>query len=201
MEDLAMLRRHLLLAAAATALAVLVGPRLMVWARHSAAPQKLAPFLTTPMDVVDHILELAQVGRDDVVFDLGCGDGRVVIAAAKKYGARGVGVDFDPQLVMQSRANAKAAGVESLVEFRTQDARTTDLTGATVVTLFLLNESNLELRPMLTKQLKPGARIVSYQFKMGDWAPDKVITVPSPDSPLSKTSTLYLWKTDGRIRP
>jgi SAM-dependent methyltransferase len=199
-----MLRRHLLLAVAATALAVTLGPRLLIGARHSAAPLKLAPFLTTPSDVVDHMLRLARVGPKDVVYDLGCGDGRIVITAAKKYGAHGVGVDFDPQRVAESRANAKAAGVESLVEFVEKDARKVDVSPATVVTLYLLNASNLELRPILTKQLRPGARIVSHQFKMGDWEPDKteIVTgltefVPGGNG----SSTLYLWTADGRVRP
>ncbi len=190
-----MLRRHLILAAAATALALIVGPRLIVGALRSAAPQKLAPFVTTPQDVVDHMLQLAQVGRDDVVYDLGCGDGRLVIAAAKKYGAHGVGVDFDPLRVAESEANAKKAGVEDLVEFRQQDAQTVDVSPATVVTLYLLNSSNMILRPMLTKALRPGARIVSHQFKMGDWEPEKIEAIPNTDS------TIYLWRTDGRVRP
>jgi len=188
-----MLPRHLIVAVLAVGLAVTLGPWLLITARHNAAPQKLAPFATTPDDVVDHMLRLARVGKNDVLYDLGCGDGRIVIAAAKKYGARGVGVDFDPQRVAESEANAKKAGVEDLVEFRQQDARTVDLSPATVVTLYLLNSSNMELRPMLTKQLKPGARIVSYQFKMGDWEPEKIDAV-------NAGQTLYLWTTDGRVR-
>src|SRR6185295_9716278 len=115
--------RQWLLAIGALALALAITPWLVVGARHSAAPAKLAPFVTTPQDVVEHMLELAQVGPHDIVYDLGCGDGRLVITAAKKYGAHGVGADFDPQRVLESRANAKAAGVEDLVEFRDQDAR------------------------------------------------------------------------------
>ncbi len=182
-----------MLGAIALALALTLGPWLIVGARHSAAPLKLAPFVTTPQDVVERMLQLAQVGRDDVVYDLGCGDGRLVITAAKKYGAHGVGVDFDPQRVLESRANAKQAGVENLVEFRDQDARTVDLSPATVVTLYLLNSSNLLLRPMLTRQLKPGARIVSYKFAMGDWLPEKTEI-------LNAESTIYLWRTDGHVR-
>jgi SAM-dependent methyltransferase len=196
-----MLRRHLLLAAGATVLAVTIGPRLLIDAQKSAAPMKLAPFLTTPDDVVDRMLQFAEVGRNDVVYDLGSGDGRIVIAAAKKYGAHGVGIDFDPQLVARSRVNAKAAGVEDLVEFITEDARKADVSRATVVTLFLLNSSNLQLRPILTKQLKPGARIVSHQFKMGDWEPEKIQIIPNAHNTLSDTSTLYLWRADGHIRP
>jgi SAM-dependent methyltransferase len=187
--------RQLLLAMAALALALTITPWLVVGARHSAAPAKLAPFVTTPQDVVERMLELAQVGPRDVVYDLGCGDGRLVITAAKKFGARGVGVDFDPQRVLESRANAKQAGVEDLVEFRDQDARTIDVSPATVVTLYLLNSSNLELRPMLTRQLKPGARIVSHKFAMGDWQPERTEIVPNTDS------TIFLWHADGRVRP
>jgi SAM-dependent methyltransferase len=187
--------RQWLLAVGALALALAITPWLVVGARHSAAPAKLAPFVTTPQDVVERMLELAQVGPHDIVYDLGCGDGRLVITAAKKYGAHGVGVDFDPQRVLESRANAKAAGVEDLVEFRDQDARTVDVSPATVVTLYLLNSSNLELRPMLTKALKPGARIVSHKFGMGDWKPEKTEIVPHTDS------TIYLWRADGHVRP
>jgi SAM-dependent methyltransferase len=187
--------RHLLLAAAAIILAVFVGPRLLIWARQSAAPQKLAPFATTPEAAVNEMLRLARVGPHDVVYDLGCGDGRIVIAAAKQFGARGVGVDFDPQRIIEAFANAKKAGVESLVEFRQQDARTVDVSPATVVTLYLLSSSNLMLRPMLTRQLKPGARIVSYQFPMGDWQPEHVETLPDTGA------RIYLWTADGHARP
>jgi cyclopropane fatty-acyl-phospholipid synthase-like methyltransferase len=187
--------RQVLLGIAALALALTITPWLIVNARHSAAPAKLAPFVTTPQPVVERMLELAQVGPHDVVYDLGSGDGRLVITAAKKYGAHGVDVDFDPQLVLESRANAKQAGVEDLVEFRDQDARTVDVSPATVVTLYLLNSSNLELRAMLTRQLKPGARIVSHKFGMGDWQPEKTEIVPNTDS------TIYLWRADGRVRP
>jgi predicted RNA methylase len=180
----------------ALALALTITPWLIVGARHSAAPAKLAPFVTTPQEVVERMLQLAQVARDDVVYDLGSGDGRLVITAAKKYGAHGVGVDFDPQLVMASRVNARQAGVEDLVEFRDQDARTVDVSPATVVTLYLLNSSNLELRAMLTRELKPGARIVSHKFAMGDWTPEKTEIIPN-----AERSTIYLWRADGRVRP
>lgn len=158
-------------------------------------PQSLAPFNATPDDVVDRMLTLAGVGKNDVVYDLGCGDGRIPIAAAKKYGARGVGVDTDPRRIEESQANARLAGVERLVEFRVEDALTTDVSGATVVTLFLLPSSNLALRPMLRRQLKPGARIVSHAFAMGpDWPADQVDQFVSARG---DEVTLYLWK----IRP
>ena len=167
-----MLNRQVMVVAVAIGLALIVTPRLIVWAKRSAAPQKLAPYVQTPQDVVERMLEIAQVGRNDVVYDLGCGDGRLVITAARKYGARGVGVDFDLNRVRESQANAEKAGVEALVEFRQQDALTVDVSPATVVTLYLLTSSNLKLRPILTKALRPGARIVSHQFGMGDWQPD-----------------------------
>jgi ribosomal protein L11 methylase PrmA len=151
----------------------------------------------TPQEVVDRMLRLADVRKDDVVYDLGCGDGRIPIAAAK-LGARGVGVDIDPQRIAEANANAKKEGVSDRVTFLLQDAMTTDVSEASVVTLYLLSASNLKLRPILTKQLKPGSRIVSHAFSMGDWQADKVDTFT--DS-AGSTRTLYLWKTDGKIRP
>ena len=139
-----MLNRQVMVVAVAIGLALVVAPRLLVWARRSAAPQKLAPYVQTPQDVVERMLQIAQVGRNDVVYDLGCGDGRLVITAARKYGARGVGVDFDMNRVKESQANAEKAGVEALVEFRQQDALTVDVSPATVVTLYLLTSSNLQ---------------------------------------------------------
>jgi SAM-dependent methyltransferase len=158
----------------------------------------LAPYVPTPQDVVERMLELAGVGPGDVVYDLGCGDGRLVITAAGKYGARGVGVDIEPERIAESQANAKAAGVESLVTFRLQDAMTVDVSEATVVTLYLLSSSNLKLRPMLTRQLRPGARVVSHAFSMGDWKPEKVETFTDANG---STRTLFLGRTDGTVRP
>ena len=122
------------------------------------ASASLAPYVPTPQDVVDRMLALANVTASDVVYDLGCGDGRIVVTAAKKFGARGIGVDFDPERIKESQANAKAAGVEHLVTFKLQDAMTVDVSPATVVTLYLLSSSNTKLRPILTRQLKPGSR-------------------------------------------
>jgi cyclopropane fatty-acyl-phospholipid synthase-like methyltransferase len=154
--------------------------------------QNLAPYIATPEDVVDRMLALAQVSRDDVVYDLGCGDGRIPIAAAKKYGARGIGLDIDPKLVALARANAAAAGVDRLVDFRVEDVLTADVSAASVVTLYLLSSSNERLRPMLRRQLKPGARIVSHAFSMGrDWPADKVDHFVSARG---DEVTLYLWK-------
>ncbi len=159
--------------------------------------ESLAPYVPTPQAVVDRMLELAEVNSSDVVYDLGCGDGRIVITAAKKYGAQGVGVDIDPERIREAEANAKSAGVEKLVSFKLQDAMTVDVSPASVVTLYLLSASNLKLRPILTKQLKPGSRIVSHAFSMGDWQPLKTVTVPDE----AYDRTLYLWKTDGIVRP
>ena len=158
----------------------------------------LAPYVPTPQEVVDRMLRLAGLTKADLVYDLGCGDGRIPITAAKVYGARGVGVDIDPQRIAESNANAKAAGVTGLVTFQLQDAMTTDVSSATVVTLYLLSASNLKLRPILTRQLKPGARIVAHNFSMGDWEPDKVDTFTDTSN---SRRTLYLWKADGKIRP
>ena len=154
--------------------------------------QNLAPFIPTPDDVVDRMLTLAKVTRDDVVYDLGCGDGRIPIAAAKKYGAKGVGLDIDAALVELATSNAKAAGVEALVDFRVQNVLTADVSKATVVTLYLLSSSNERLRPMLLQQLKPGARIVSHAFSMGrDWPAD---TIDQFVSARGDEITLYLWR-------
>lgn len=157
----------------------------------------LAPYVPTPQEVVDRMLALAQVSKGDVVYDLGCGDGRIPITAAKRFGARGVGVDIDPQRIAEANANAKKEGVADRVTFRLEDALTTDVSDATVVTLYLLSASNLKLRPLLTRQLKPGARIVSHAFSMGDWQADKVDTFVDA---AGATRTLYLWKADGKVR-
>jgi SAM-dependent methyltransferase len=159
-------------------------------AQAPAAADKLAPYLPTPPEVVDRMLQMADVKPTDVVYDLGCGDGRLVITAAKRYGARGVGVDIDPVRIAESKANAKAAGVESLVEFRVQDALTVDVSPATVVTLYLLTEGNLKLRPTLQSKLAPGSRIVSHQFGMGEWVPTRTETITDRRG---TTRLLYLW--------
>lgn len=156
------------------------------------------PFVATPPDVVDRMLVLAQVGAGDVLYDLGCGDGRIVIAAAQKFGTRGVGVDIDPVRIEEARRNARRAGVEHLVTFTVQDALRTDVSDATVVALYLVSALNVRLRPILTAQLRAGARIVSHNFPMGDWEPDTVDIFTSADG---QSRTLYLWKTDGGIRP
>ena len=163
------------------------------------SPQSLAPYLPSPEDVVDRMLALAEVTSDDVVLDLGSGDGRIPIRAARKYGARGIGVDIDPRRIEESKVNARNAGVEKLVEFRLEDALTTDLTPATVVTLYLLSSSNTKLRPKLQSELKPGARVVSHAFSMGTlWPADKVDRFTSAGG---DEITLYLWKIKAEGRP
>jgi len=152
------------------------------------------PFVVTPDNVTREMLKLAGVKPDDFVIDLGSGDGRIVIVAARQFGARGLGVEIVPELVEKSRDNAKRAGVDGRVEFRVQDLFATDLSQATVITMYLLPEVNLQLRPRL-QALKPGTRIVSHDWDMGDWKPDRIVTVEAPDKPIGreKVSRLYLW--------
>jgi len=154
-------------------------------------PANLAPYVPSPAEVTIRMLALAEVGPDDVVYDIGCGDGRLIIEAARRFGARGMGVDLDPRLIKQARANARRAGVESLVTLLEQDADTLDLSSATVVMLYLLPAANLRLRSRFQVQLRPGARIVSHRFDMGDWMPDRteVITLPN-----GAAHTLYLLR-------
>jgi precorrin-6B methylase 2 len=146
--------------------------------------KKIVPFVPTPQEVVDKMIELAGVKKGDVVYDLGSGDGRIVITAAKK-GARAVGFDVDGDLVKESRENIRKAGLEKLAEIKQQDILTVDLSPATVVTMYLLPDVNLKLKPNLLKQLKPGSRVVSHAFDMGDWKPDKTERVNG--------RTIYLW--------
>ena len=143
------------------------------WATLDA--QERAPdirFVPTPDAVVMEMLKMAKVTKDDVVYDLGCGDGRIVITAAKVFGARGIGIDIDPERIKESTQNAKNAGVTDRVKFLQQDLFTTDLREATVVFLYLLSELNEKLRPKLFRELKPGSRVISHEFEMGDWKPD-----------------------------
>jgi SAM-dependent methyltransferase len=170
---------------------------LLAAAGAAAGQRSLAPFVPTPPDVVDRMLTLARAGPEDLVYDLGCGDGRIVIAAAQKFGARGVGIDIDPALVARAQAGARAAGVEGRVSFRVQDAMTADVSNATIVTLYLLASSNVRLRPLLTKQLAPGSRIVAHNYPIGDWEPD---VIDDFTDAAGVRRTLYLWKVDGRRR-
>ncbi len=129
----------------------------------------LAPFVGTPPIVVEKMLKMAQIDKEDILYDLGCGDGRIVIMAARVYGIRGVGIDLEPKRIEESRINAKGAKVESLVEFRQADVTKADFSEATVVTLYLLTESNELMRPFLEKQLKPGTTVVSHNYEIPGW--------------------------------
>jgi SAM-dependent methyltransferase len=143
-------------------------------------------FVPTPNEVVDKMFELAGVGARDVVYDLGCGDGRIVISAAQRFGARGVGIDIDPQRIAEATANIKNAGVGDKVHLIEGDLFEADISEATVVTLYLLTRLNVKLRPKLLKELKPGTRVVSHAFDMGDWVPEKKAVVGA--------TSVYLWR-------
>ncbi len=147
-------------------------------------------FVPTPDEIVDAMLRLAAVTAKDTVYDLGCGDGRIVIAAAKKYGARGVGIDIDPERIKEANANVKAAGVTDKVRFIRGDLFEANISEATVVTLYLLTDLNLKLRPKLMKDLNPGTRVVSHAFNMGDWKPEKQESI--------RGTTVYLWRIPAR---
>ena len=156
-----------------------------------SAPPSLGRFEPSPIEVAERMLQLANVTRDDVVFDLGSGDGRIVILAARRYGARGVGVEIDPQLVWFSRRDATRHQVDHLVTFVHGDALAVDVSPATVVTLFLTPQANLQLRPRLLSQLRPGARVVSHWHDMGDWAPERVERLTPGNA---RTRPVYLWR-------
>lgn len=157
--------------------------------------KKIVPFVPTPEEVVDRMLELAEIKKGDLLYDLGSGDGRIVITAARRYGIRAVGFDIDPDLVRESRANIKKAGLEHLAEIREQDILTVDLSPATVLTLYLLPSVNMRLRPAILRQLRPGSRVVSHAFDMGNWKPDRVERVKDSDG---VSRTIYLWRIPGR---
>ena len=169
---------------AAALMALLFGATLL--AQSPAKKQPDVVYVPTPQPVVEAMLELARVRPTDVVYDLGSGDGRIVITAARKYGARGVGVEMDPLLIKKARENAAAAGVTGRVRFVSGDLFATDLRPASVVTLYLLQSINERLRPKLVRELRPGARVVSHVFNMGpEWPPDQTITVDR--------SRVFLW--------
>lgn len=158
------------------------------------------PFITSPDNVTLEMLNIASVKRGDHVIDLGSGDGRIVILAAKRFEATGLGVEIDPRLVEQSKARARTSGVADKVEFREQDLFKTDLAPATVVTMYLLPEVNMQLRPALLA-LKPGTRIVSHDWDMGDWKPDRSTVLPVPNKAvgLEKSSKVHLWTVPARV--
>jgi len=153
------------------------------------APGSVAPDVRTPQVVVVEMLRLAQVTPSDVVYDLGSSDGRIVITAAQEFGARGVGLEIEPDLVAQAERNARRAKVADRVRFVQQDIFEADLSEATVVTIYLSAEANARLRPKLLAQLKPGSRIVSHDFPMADWKPDRVVSFKGPE----RTHVLSLW--------
>jgi SAM-dependent methyltransferase len=157
-------------------------------------PASQVPFVTTPHPVVAEMLRLAAVGPGDVVYDLGSGDGRLVVAAAQGFGARGVGIEIEPRLVAASIASARRAGVADRVRFVQQDLFQADLSPATVVTLYLTRELNLRLRPKLLRELRPGARVVSHDFDMGDWQPARTIRVEAD----GQSRPVYLWVVPAR---
>ncbi len=167
-------RPHFLLACLAAFFVGLVRPS----AACSQETAPGAPYVPTPMNAVEEMLQLADVSRSDTVYDLGSGDGRLPVTAARLYGAQGVGVEIQPDLVSRARKNAAAARVDSLVRFIQGDLFETDLRSATVVTLYLFPEMNRKLRSKLLRQLEPGDRIVAHDFDMGEWQPDSVVRVP-----------------------
>jgi SAM-dependent methyltransferase len=151
-----------------------------------AAPRLDVSYVPTPPEVVEKMLDLSNVGPSDVLYDLGCGDGRIVVTAARERGARGTGIDINPQRIQEARANAKSAGVEDRVDFRVGDLFAADVSPASVVTLYLLPNLNRKLRPQLWKQLKVGSRVVSHDFDMGsEWPPERVEKIGS--------KKLYFW--------
>jgi ribosomal protein L11 methylase PrmA len=153
-------------------------------AQRSQAPDVI--YVPTPHEVVDAMLKLADVKKGDVLYDLGSGDGRIPVAAAKKFGIRAVGIDIDPQRIEEAKENARKNGVAKLVEFRNEDLFKTRFGEATVVTLYLLPDLNVKLRPRLWAELKPGTRIVSHQFDMGNWKPERKLELNG--------RTIYLWR-------
>lgn len=171
---------------AAILTSAVINPVAVLTAVEQTTPQKPdVIFVPTPPPVVDAMLEMAQVRDGDILYDLGSGDGRIPITAAKKHKVRAVGIDIDPERIKEARANAKAAGVADRVTFRQEDLFKADFSQATVVTLYLLDSLNEKLRPRLLSELKPGTRIVSHAFRMGDWKPLKTRAVAG--------SMIYFW--------
>ena len=183
-------RRRLLHSSAALVLAPTLPALGWVNAARAQALDEFArpldvPYVPTPMPVVDAMLDLAKIGKSDVVYDLGCGDGRIVVRAAQRVGCRGVGVDLNPERVREAKDNARKSNVTQLTRFEVGDVFEFDFSPATVVTMYLLPSVNLKLRPRLQKELKPGTRIVSHDFHMGDWAPEATREI--------NRSRIYLW--------
>ncbi len=165
---------------------------LLAAAANGLEEEPYVPYVPTPDAVVEEMLEIAKVSAMDIVYDLGSGDGRIVIAAAKRFGARGVGIEINPDLIREANENAGQAGVAHLVRFVEGDFFAADLREATVVTLYLLPEVNRQLLPKLLAELQPGTRIVSYKYDLGDWAPEKTVRV--------SRGTVYYWVIPPRAR-
>jgi precorrin-6B methylase 2 len=166
----------------------------------SADYREEIPFVPTPIEVVDRMLELAEVKKGDVVYDLGSGDGRIVIRAAKKFGVKAVGIEMDSWLLDKARKDARAAGVSHLVAFRAEDALKADISRATVVTLYMLPWFNEAMKPSLKKFLKRGARIVAHDFGIEGWKPDETVKLPEPEKKLGGAvhyHTIFLWRMGG----
>ena len=158
--------------------------------------QDSIPYVPSPVPLVGKMLELASVSKDDLVYDKGCGDGRILIMAAKKYGARGVGVDLDPERIAEAKKNAEQEGVSHLVEFRAEDGTKTDISKATVVTLYMFKWFNNAIRPKLQK-LRPGARVVAHDFDIDDWKPTEIVYLDSEKNGhegIERPHTLFLWR-------
>jgi len=188
----------------------------LVFLSRAPAQQKEpeVPYVSTPDEVVAEMLRIANVGKDDVVYDLGCGDGRIVITAAKMYGCRGVGIDINPERIRESRENAIKAGVSDKVQFIQMDLFEAEIRGASVVTLYLLSGVNLRLRPKLFRELSPGSRVVSHEFSMGKWEPDATSSVKAEnyrdpylfnywDDQMAdywRTHKVYLWIIPGNVK-
>ena len=186
-------RRHFLAALSAATLAHRAHAAPQPWLLAQSTAVRRDPdviFVPTPNEVVDKMLSMAEVTARDTVYDLGCGDGRIVITAAQKHGARAVGIDIDPKRIAEANANAKSARVTDKVRFVEADLFEADIREATVVTLYLLTRLNAKLRPKLMADLRPGTRVVSHAFDMGDWAPEQKATVGG--------SIVYLWRIPGR---
>jgi trans-aconitate methyltransferase len=187
----------LVLAAAAIVIAALFHPSLRRFRSDRAAPvdargwdtAKAVVFVATPQRVVDRMLELAEVGKGDVVYDLGSGDGRIVITAARRYGVHAVGFEIDPELVQKSRDSIRKVGLRHLASIRDQDLFTADISHASVLTLYLLSQINLKLRPRILSEMRPGSRVISYRWDMGDWKPERTI--------IDGADTLYMWRVPG----
>lgn len=183
-----------------TKMTIVVVGLLLNWLSVAGAqvgPNEEIPFVPTPVEVIDHMLELAEVKQGDVVYDLGSGDGRIVIRAAKKYGVRGVGIEMDQLLLEKARKDAEAEGVSHLVEFRAEDALKADISPATVVTLYMLPWFNEAMKPNFKKMLKPGARIVAHDFGIEGWKPDKTEKLPKIEimpGGRRHQHVIYLWK-------